>query len=238
MTEEELSHIVRSLNTETIDYLCELLPFPDVEQANEEGLIAIGGDLSVYRLISAYAQGIFPWYSTPPILWHTPDPRMLLLLEDFHIARSLRRTIKKQIFSVTFDKAFGQVLSNCSELRQDEGTWLNKEMIEAYLKMHEIGLAHSVEAWYGDELAGGLYGIAMGRAFFGESMFFKKPDASKVALAALVERLKQHGYMFIDCQVYTDNLFRFGAEMFDREDFLEILHESLQFATEQGSWQN
>jgi leucyl/phenylalanyl-tRNA--protein transferase len=211
--------------------LAEEIAFPPPELAESDGLLAVGGDLSVDRLLLAYSMGIFPWYSEgQPILWWSPDPRLVLFPGEFKSSRSLRQTIKKGIFTVTMNTAFKDVISQCASIHKDKhgDTWITGEMIEAYLRLHDIGVAHSVESWHGDELRGGLYGVALGGAFFGESMFATMSDASKVALAALVEKLKQWGYDIIDCQVVTEHLRSFGAKEIGRREFLEILRHSLQ----------
>ena len=210
--------------------------FPDPAEADPDGLLAIGGGLSEKRLIHAYINGIFPWYSEgQPVLWWSPDPRCLLFPCEFHLSRSLAKLVRKKVFSCTFDKAFAAVIEGCSQCRA-EGTWLIDEMKEAYIRLHLLGLAHSVEVWHENELVGGLYGISLGRAFFGESMFYKKTNASKVALVHLVEFAKSQDFLFIDCQQETDNLLRFGAKAIPRRDFLQLLGEALEFPTLQHSW--
>jgi len=207
------------------------LIFPPPELADANGLLAVGGDLSLERLLLAYSMGIFPWYSDGyPILWWSPDPRPILLPEELKISRSLRQTIKKGIYRITMNRTFEGVIRNCSSIRrrQDEGTWITEEMIGAYIQLHKAGYALSVEAWDGNELAGGLYGVFMGKAFFGESMFAKKNDASKVAFVKLAERLKQLGFEFIDCQVTTTHLARFGAREVPRPEFMSRLKQALR----------
>ena len=201
--------------------------FPPVHLAlrDPDGLLAVGGDLSPRRLLRAYRQGIFPWYSEgQPILWWSPDPRCVLLPEDLHVSRSLRKTLRRSAFKITLDQAFESVINACSEPRRDgNGTWLTPEMRDAYIELHNRGHAHSVEAWEGNRLAGGLYGLALGRAFFGESMFSRVPDASKVAFARLVQQLRTWDFGLIDCQVQSDHLARFGAAPMPRERFLALL---------------
>ncbi len=206
------------------------LGFPDPADAEPDGLLAVGGDLSPRRLIAAYVQGIFPWYSEgSPILWWSPDPRCVLLPDRFHLPRSLARTLRRGTFHCTMNKAFEAVLEGCAGGRRaEEGTWLLPEMRAAYLQLHRLGLAHSCEAWHNDELAGGLYGVLLGRVFFGESMFYRVPDASKAALAFLVETLKTRGVELIDCQQVTNNLVRFGAQALPRAIFLELLSHALE----------
>lgn len=212
--------------------LTEKVSFPPPEFAEDSGLLAMGGDLCVDRLLTAYKQGIFPWYEeTTPILWWSPDPRMVLFPEDLHISKSLKKIIKKNKFEITFDKAFGEVISSCAYVRLDKGeeTWITPEMVNAYIDFHRAGYAHSVEVWHNGELAGGVYGVALGRAFFGESMFTNIDNASKVGFVYLVEHLKKWGFRFIDCQVATDNLERFGAKEIPRKEFMEILENEINF---------
>jgi leucyl/phenylalanyl-tRNA--protein transferase len=210
--------------------LTEDLAFPPSELAEDDGLLAVGGDLSVDRLILGYSMGIFPWYSDGyPILWWSPDPRLILIPQELKVSRSLRQTIKKDIYTITMDKAFEQVISNCADIRrgEDDGTWITSEMKDAYIQLHNAGYAHSVEAWNADELAGGLYGVILGRAFFGESMFAKKNDASKVAFVKFAEFLIKRGFELIDCQVTTRHLMNFGAREVPRTEFLEMLTKAL-----------
>jgi leucyl/phenylalanyl-tRNA--protein transferase len=199
--------------------------FPPVETALSDppGLLAAGGDLSPEWLLAAYRRGIFPWYTAnQPILWWSPDPRLVLIPGELRITRSLRRTLRQQRFEVRFDTAFAAVVAACAEPRvPDIGTWITAEMRDAYLRMHELGYAHSVESWVGDELVGGLYGLALGRAFFGESMFSRRPDASKVALAHLACYLERQDFAVIDCQMTTAHLLSLGAREMPRSDFCE-----------------
>jgi leucyl/phenylalanyl-tRNA--protein transferase len=213
--------------------------FPPPEQAHPSGLLAVGGDLSTARLLEAYRLGIFPWYSeNEPILWWSPDPRLVLDPGDFSISRSLRKTLKKRTFAVTFDQAFGDVMRACATVPREgqPGTWITDEMQEAYERLHRLGYAHSVETWFHGELAGGLYGVSLGKAFFGESMFHRRTDASKVALAALVERLKSWDFHFIDAQMTTEHLLRLGATELPRRIFLRRLAEALKSPTKKGKW--
>jgi leucyl/phenylalanyl-tRNA---protein transferase len=215
----------------TVFRLTEDIIFPPPELADENGLLAVGGDLSVERLLVAYSMGIFPWYSDGyPILWWSPDPRPILLPAELKVSRSLRQSIRKGIYAITMNRAFEGVIRNCSSIhrRQDEGTWITEEMIDAYIRLYKAGYALSVEAWDGDELAGGLYGVFLGKAFFGESMFAKKNDASKIAFVKLVERLKQLGFELIDCQVTTTHLTTFGAREVPRPEFINRLKQALQ----------
>jgi leucyl/phenylalanyl-tRNA--protein transferase len=202
--------------------LTDELIFPHPSYADPGGLLAVGGDLSAERLLLAYAHGIFPWYSDPgPILWWSPDPRLVLFPGEFKISRSLSRVIKKQVFTVTMNRAFGEVIRRCAQSRQE--TWITAEMIEAYEALHALGYAHSFETRHEGRLVGGLYGVAMGRAFFGESMFAAMSDASKVALVYLVRYLAELGFEFVDCQTATEHLKRFGAREIPRKEFLDRL---------------
>ena len=221
--------------------LPEEILFPPVELAEPEGLLAVGGDLSVERLAAAYERGIFPWYSQDePILWWSPDPRMALKPEGLHLPRSLKKSMRKGVYSITFDRAFSQVIDGCAQARTD-GTWITREMAAAYLRFHQAGFAHSVEAWRTGEdgvpvLAGGLYGVALGGCFFGESMFSLQPDASKTAFAILVGRLADWGFTLIDCQVATDHLARFGAREIPRTTFLDLLGAALKTEVASAAW--
>ncbi len=213
--------------------------FPPPDYADPSGLLAVGGDLSKERLLEAYRLGIFPWYSDDqPLLWWSPDPRLVLDLKDFMISRSLRKTLKKAIFQVTFDHAFEQVIQACAVVPRtaQNGTWITEEMQEAYINLHGLGYAHSVESWFGGELVGGLYGVSLGKAFFGESMFHLKTDASKVALATLVEKLKSWDFHFIDSQMTTEHMIRLGAKELPRRIFLKRLQLALRQSTKRGRW--
>jgi len=219
--------------------LVDDMVFPPPDYADASGLIAIGGDLSCERLLEAYRVGIFPWYSEDqPILWWSPDPRLILHLDNFKIARSLRKTLKKDLFKVTFDRVFEDVIAACAAAPRDgqQGTWITKEMQDAYIKLHGLGFAHSVETWLEGELVGGLYGVSLGKAFFGESMFHYKTDASKVALAMLVERLNAWSFRFIDAQMTTEHLLSLGATELPRRIFLKQLQSALRHPTKRGKW--
>jgi leucyl/phenylalanyl-tRNA--protein transferase len=219
--------------------LIDELVFPPPEYADPSGLLAVGGDLSAERLLEAYRIGIFPWYSDDqPILWWSPDPRFVLELNDFKLSRSLSRTIKKGIFSVTFDHAFEAVIRACATVPREgqAGTWITAEMQEAYINLHRLGFAHSVECWFEGELAGGLYGVSLGRAFFGESMFHHKSDASKVALAILVERLKSWQFDFIDAQMATEHMIGLGGKEIPRRIYLKRLKSALRHSTKRWNW--
>lgn len=213
--------------------------FPHPGLAERSGLLAVGGDLSPERLIQAYANGIFPWYSAgDPILWWSPDPRMVLYPDRFRISKSLRRTIQAGGFKATFDTDFSSVIHACARVprKGQPGTWIVPEMIEAYIRLHELGYAHSVEVYREGKLVGGLYGVSLGRVFFGESMFFTERDASKVALFHLVERLKSWDFHLIDAQVETAHLKSFGAINMDRAEFLRQLSEAIRYKTIKGNW--
>ncbi|BBO72801.1 leucyl/phenylalanyl-tRNA--protein transferase [Desulfosarcina widdelii] len=211
--------------------LSDRLSFPPPHLAIKEGLLAVGGDLSVERLLLAYRSGIFPWYSEgEPILWWSPDPRLVLYPDELKISRSLRKVIKRKRFHITFDQDFEAVITGCAEAKRSygEGTWITEEMKSAYIELHHLGYAHSVEAWQEEKLVGGLYGIAMGRAFFGESMFSRVSNASKVAFVSLVQTLQKKHFTIIDCQVRTDHLMRFGAREVTRKVFFEQLGKAIR----------
>ncbi len=213
--------------------------FPSPELAEDDGLLAIGGDLSEKRLLLAYSMGIFPWYSDDcPILWWSPDPRLVLFPEDLKVSRSLGQTMKKGVFTITMDTAFDKVIAGCAHVKRknEKGTWITDEMIEAYIRLHHSGYAHSVEAWSEGKLAGGLYGVALGPVFFGESMFAKKSDASKVAFVTLVQQLTKWKFTLIDCQITTRHLMNFGAKEIPRSEFLKLLKAALKRPSKEGSW--
>ena len=219
--------------------LVDDMVFPPPDYADPSGLIAVGGDLSSERLLEAYRVGIFPWYSEDqPILWWSPDPRFVLELDQFKISRSLSKTLRRRVFHVSFDRVFDDVIAACAAVPREgqSGTWITPEMQEAYIKLHGLGFAHSVEAWFGGQLVGGLYGVSLGKAFFGESMFHRKPDASKVALAILVEKLKKWGFHFIDSQMATEHMNRLGAAEIPRRIFLKRLQSALRHSTKRGKW--
>lgn len=206
-----------------IPWLSDDDPLPPAEQAlrRPNGLLAAGGGLSVDRLLSAYSQGCFPWYSDgEPVLWWSPDPRMVLFPGELHVPRSLSRRLRRGDFRITADLAFADVIAGCAEPRGDGGTWITHEMIAAYERLHAAGYAHSVEAWQEGVLVGGLYGVSIGRAFFGESMFTRVPDASKAALVTMVQAFVAWNIALIDCQMKTEHLTRFGAREIPRADFL------------------
>lgn len=202
---------------------------------NPNGLLAAGGDLSVPRLLEAYRRGVFPWYSAPePILWWSPDPRMVLYCDELKISRSLAKSVRNKGYVVRVDTAFERVLAGCAE--REEGTWLGRAMRSAYLALHRAGYAHSFETWRGTDLVGGLYGVALGRMFYGESMFSRATDASKVALVALVRELKARGFPLIDCQQYTELLASLGGREIPRRSFLQALERLVNYPEPPGHW--
>lgn len=212
-------------------------PFPAVERAlkNPNGLLAAGGDLTVPRLLAAYRRGIFPWYSNAePVLWWSPDPRMVLYCEELKVSRSLGKSVRNKGYEVRVDTAFEAVLEGCAD--RPEGTWLGRPMRAAYLRLHRAGYAHSFETWLGPDLVGGLYGVALGRMFFGESMFSRATDASKVALVKLVAALKGRGFPLIDCQMRTELLASLGAREIRRRAFLQELERLVNYPEQPGIW--
>ena len=211
--------------------------FPHPSNADNDGLLAFGGDLSLKRLILAYSNAIFPWYSEDsPILWWSPDPRFVLFPKKIKISSSMKKFIKKSNFNVTFDTAFKDVIDNCGKLREEDGTWILPEMKKAYYNLHLKGLAHSVEVWNGDKLVGGLYGVSIGKCFFGESMFSIESNASKFGFIKLTEYLIKNNFIIIDCQVYTKHLESLGAESISRIQFLEVISKGFEFQTMQYKW--
>ena len=217
------------------------LVFPNPRLASDEGLLAYGGDLSPDRLLAAYKRGIFPWYAKDdPILWWSPNPRLLLYTDKFIVRKSFKRVLRSGKFTVTFDKHFSDVIRHCATVYREgqESTWILPEISEAYLRLHKAGYAHSVEVHKDGELVGGLYGVSYGRAFFGESMFSLVSDASKVAFKALSDVLGSRGYDFIDCQMKTDHMIRMGAEVVPRDTFLDALEVAIEKYTDRGFWKN
>lgn len=216
------------------------LRFPPVELASPEGLLAVGGDLRVERLLEAYRHGIFPWYNDDqPILWWSPDPRAVIFPNKLHVSRSLKRTIRLGGFTVTLDTRFREVMHGCAGPRPQHpegGTWITAEMVKAYVQLHELGYAHSVETWQGGRLVGGLYGVALGSIFFGESMFTRVPDASKVALVSLVRQLQAWGFRIFDCQQPSQHIKTLGAEDIPRSEFLDHLADALTQPDRRGRW--
>jgi leucyl/phenylalanyl-tRNA--protein transferase len=209
-------------------FLMQELFFPAVDEANPDGILAIGGDLSPERLLLAYKSGIFPWFEDgEPIFWWSPNPRMVLFLDDLVVSKSMRNVLNRNIFTVTFNQNFREVISNCQKIKRNgqNGTWITNDMVEAYCKLHELGIAKSVEVWQNEELVGGLYGIDLGHIFCGESMFSKVSNASKVAFIALANQLKVANYKLLDCQVYNEHLESLGCREIDRSQFMDILKQ-------------
>jgi leucyl/phenylalanyl-tRNA--protein transferase len=204
--------------------------FPPVELAEPDGILAVGGDLSVPRLLEAYRNGIFPWYSEgQPIMWWSPDPRMVLFPSELHVSRSMRRVLNSGIFEITVDRAFREVMLACAALPRpgQDGTWITKAILESYCELHRLGHAHSVEAWKDGFLAGGLYGVMLGRVFYGESMFTREPNASRAAFIPFVKRLERLGFPVIDSQVHTAHLESLGGRLIPRTDFLGLVKQGL-----------
>lgn len=223
-----------------VDYL-EGDNFPDPRLSLDEGLVAYGGNLDSETILSAYKQGIFPWYSPgDPLLWWSPNPRLVLYTDNFKVRKSFARVLRSGKYSVKFDTSFEDVINSCATIKREgqDHTWIVPEMIEAFVKLHKDGFAHCVEVYYEDKLVGGLYGLAIGKAFFGESMFSKKSDASKVAFKALSDVLGNRGYDFIDCQMKTDHMVSLGAKVVHRNRFLDELQETITKPTDLGSWQD
>jgi len=219
--------------------LSEKLDFPPAHLARSDGLLCIGGDLTARRLILAYENGIFPWFSSSePLLWWSPDPRLVLFPDRIHISRSLNKKIKKAPFDIRIDNAFEETIQSCALVRKNnnEGTWIVKEMIEAYVMLHNLGYAHSIEAWKNSQLVGGLYGVCIGGCFFGESMFSLESDASKIALVALAEYKKKNRFDLIDCQVTTEHLIYMGAVEISRNNFLNMVNTSVKREMDKNIW--
>jgi leucyl/phenylalanyl-tRNA---protein transferase len=215
------------------------IQFPDPELADDDGLIAVGGELTPEYLISAYVKGIFPWFGEgDPILWWSPNPRLVLYPENFKVSKTLAKLVKSDRFELKIDTSFSSVIKSCSKIKRpdQEGSWITDEMIAAYCTLHDLGIAHSFETYLDGKLVGGLYGLSMGKAFFGESMFFKERDASKFAFYHLVSWCKAHDFHFIDAQQPTNHLKSLGAKEIERNAFLAELNEALQFETIQGKW--
>jgi leucyl/phenylalanyl-tRNA--protein transferase len=224
-----------------IPFLGPLDPFPPVTEARQEmnGLLAVGGQLLPDRLLDAYRHGIFPWGTVEgQALWYSPDPRMVLFPENFRLSRSLRRLLRSATLTISADRDFPAVIAACAATRRrgQDGTWISDEMMEAYIRLHELGWAHSVEAWEEGELVGGLYGLAIGRMFYGESMFSRRDNASKFAFAYLIRLLRERGFGMIDCQMYTDHLASLGAAEIPRSEFLQRMH-TLIGQGERSAWQ-
>jgi len=222
-------------------HLTNDLIFPNPDYAENEGILALGGDLSVERLLLAYSNGIFPWYvKDEPIMWWSPDPRCVLFTEKFKLSKSLRLLIQKGTFEVRIDTCFRKVIKNCADAirKEGEGTWITAEMQKAYIKLHKAGYAHSIEIFLNHQLVGGLYGVSLGKAFFGESMFHHESNASKIAMYYLVQLAKKYKFDFIDNQMTTSHLMSLGAEEISRNTYLKMLNKSLKKRTLKGSWKN
>ncbi len=222
----------------TVFYLGKEPVFPPPECSEPDGILAVGGDLSPERLIEAYTHGIFPWYSSEtPILWWSPDPRFVIYPAEVKVSKSMRQVLKRKVFDIKFDTSFRDVITACSgKRRHEKGTWITPEMIEAYVALHKMGFAHSIEAWRDGKLAGGLYGVSLGGMFFGESMFTRESNASKAAFIVLAGNLLRLGFDLIDSQVYTDHMDSLGAVDMDREEFLKIVKRSVKRETYRGNW--
>lgn len=224
-----------------IPYLSEneIFHFPPTESSSEEGVVGVGGNLSPGMLISAYRQGIFPWYSEgQPIIWWSPDPRFVLFPNELHISRSMKRYIRKDPFTFSVDRCFERVIHECGRAERpgQDGTWITGEMVDGYIRLHELGYAHSFEVWQGEQLAGGLYGVSLGSMFFGESMFSSVPNASKAALIVLSRVSNEIGFSLIDCQVQNAHMRSMGARTIPRRVFLSLLKKGLESQTLKGSW--
>lgn len=223
----------------TVYLLDDSLVFPDPRESETSGLLAIGGDLNVDRLLLAYSNGIFPWYSEgDPIMWFSPDPRLIIFLENLHVSTKLKKVIRSKVFEVRFDTSFEDVIRKCSisSRKDQDGTWITNDMIEAYIELHNKGYAHSVETFYQDKLVGGLYGVSLGGTFFGESMFYEMSNASKAALYYLVEKLREWDFDFIDSQVPNEHMKSLGGKELSRAAFLDLLKETMKKRTKLGNW--
>lgn len=227
------------MSPEELQRIVDAFPFPDPSEADLHGLLGYGGDLSPERLLSAYARGIFPWYDEDPILWFSPDPRMVLVPGDLYVNRTLAKNIRRGRYEVRVDTAFGDVVRRCAEAPRagQDGTWITDDLLAGFESLHELGFAHSFESWHEGELVGGVYGMSLGAAFFGESMFATKSDASKVAFVALVRQIEEWGFHFLDCQVHTPHTEALGAVEWPREEFLGALERALQEPTRRGRWE-
>jgi len=220
-------------------YLTEELVFPPPQYATRDGILAVGGDLRPERLLLAYQSGIFPWYSEgEPVLWWCPNPRFIMNPQDLKVSKSMKQVLRKGIFEITYDQSFKEVIEACSLVPREGqmGTWILQEMVDAYTHLHQLGFAHSVEAWKDGELVGGLYGVAIGNVFFGESMFAKASNASKAAFITLVGKLTEHKFKLIDSQVYTPHLASLGCIEIPRNEYLKRLKDGIQHPTLRGNW--
>lgn len=215
--------------------------FPPLDYADDAGIIAVGGDLSIERLLLAYSSGIFPWYNEgEPIIWWSPDPRFVLYPENLRISKSMKKVLRDEKFQITMDTSFEEVVRSCQKIKREgqNGTWITEEMLQAYVDLHQAGFAHSVEVWEDKILVGGLYGVSLGRCFFGESMFAKVSNASKTGFITLVKELHNRGFKMIDCQVHTQHLESLGAVSIPRSNFEKELRDHLQHPTLRGSWRS
>jgi leucyl/phenylalanyl-tRNA--protein transferase len=231
--------LLLALITGRVATLGDEVAFPPPEAALPSGVVAVGGDASPARLLAAYSRGIFPWpHDRLPLLWYSPDPRFVLPLDSVHVGRTLRRAVRSGTYRITTDTAFAEVVEGCAQSPRPEqdGTWITDELRAGFTALHEAGHAHSAEAWHDGELVGGLYGISLGGVFCGESMFARRPDASKVALVTLLANLRSWGSTLVDCQVHTEHLERFGAIEWPRADFLEALRDATREPGEPGAW--
>jgi leucyl/phenylalanyl-tRNA--protein transferase len=222
-------------------YLNELCTysFPPVEDATPEGVLAVGGNLSPGMLLSAYSQGIFPWYTDgEPILWWSPDPRFVLFPDELHVSKSMKKALRKGGFNYSLDRCFEQIIRGCRTVpRHDQnGTWITGEMLEAYTELHHLGYAHSIEVWREGQLAGGMYGVSLGCCFFGESMYSLVPNASKAALIRFIGLMRSKGFTMLDCQVHSEHLSTLGARMIPRREFMRLLKSGLGNETYRGNW--
>jgi leucyl/phenylalanyl-tRNA--protein transferase len=226
------------MDPEALERIVAAGPFPDPSEADANGLLAFGGDLRPERLLSAYAQGVFPWYEEDPVLWFSPDPRALLLPCELRIQRTLRKNLRRGRFELRVDTAFEDVVRRCREMRRpgQDGTWITDDLMASFVRLHELGFAHCFESWQDGELVGGVYGLSLGAAFFGESMFATRSDASKVALVALVRQIEAWDFHFLDCQVYNDHTGSLGAREWPRAEFIEALSRALRVPTRLGPW--
>ena len=225
----------------TVYLLDDSLVFPNPSHAEKTGLLAVGGDLRVERLLLAYRHGIFPWYSDgDPIMWFSPNPRLIIFLDDLYVSTKVKKIIKSKVFEVRFDTCFRDVITKCSrsDRRGQDGTWITDDMVQAYIELHDEGYAHSVETFHEGKLVGGLYGVSLGGVFFGESMFFEMSNASKVALYFLVEKLREWEFDFIDSQVPNDHMKSMGGKEVERATFLRLLESSLRAETKLGKWES
>ena len=220
-------------------YIDKKLHFPPVRLADQSGVLAVGGDLKPERIMLAYQKGVFPWFADEgPVLWWAPDPRFVLFPQDFKMSKSTRRLLRKNVFQVTFDTCFERVINECQNIQRpgQDGTWISDDLKKSFIQIHENGFAHSVEVWKDGDLVGGLYGTSLGGMYFGESMFSKVSNASKIGFVTLVPKLIERGIKLIDCQVYTEYLEQFGARHIPRESFMHNLEVLLDFDTLKGKW--